>query len=254
VRRRLLAGAALALLSAGCGLPGDDLGGGGPSSGSPSPSVRATPGALPSPGTLADWQRKGATDVPPALVGSVSLGSVQVMNDTGGSISDADAQRWALAYLRANAYEFWAWNGQQDAFLLRGGLSHVPNQVFGYDLGTIQEARRAGVQLTVTRLQLRRLVLRTVPETLRQPFTTQLFLWTQYAFYLDQVGPSDLVWTDRKGAKTVKAHRDPGVGAPELVGGQLVMDPLMGEIWSAESDWDCTAPAVRSQLGTLCRQ
>lgn len=252
MRRRLLAGAALALLTAGCGLPGDQTG--DVPAATPTPSATARPTGLPSPGTLADWQRKGATDVPPALVAAVSLGNIQVVNDTGGSVSDADAQRWALAYLRANAYELWAWNGQQDAFLLRGGLSHVPNQVFGYDLGSIQEARKAGVQLTVTRLQLRRLVLRTVPDQLRQAFTTQLFLWTQYAFYLDQVGPADVTWTNRQGVKTVKAHRDPGVGAPELVGGQLVNDPLMGEIWSAESDWDCTAPAVRSQLGTLCRQ
>jgi hypothetical protein len=26
----------------------------------------------------------------------------------------------------------------------------------------------------------------------------------------------------------------------------------MGEIWVVDSDWDCTAPNVRSSLGQLC--
>ena len=82
--------------------------------------------------------------------------------------------------------------------------------------------------------------------------TTQLFQYTPYAFFLDQVGPSELSWTDKQGNKTVKARRDPGVGAPELVGGQLATDDLMGEIWVVDSDWDCTAPNVRSSFGPLC--
>lgn len=205
-----------------------------------------------SPGDPAAWQRKGATEVPPASLRDAALGSVQVVNDTGGAVGDADARRWAAAYVRANAYEFWAWNHQQDGFLTHAGLSHVPTTVFGYDLATIDQARKAGMQLTVTRLQLRRLVLRPVPESLRARFTTQQFMWTQYAFFLDQVGPSDLTWTDKQGVKTVKAHRDPGVGAPELVGGQLATDDLMGELWVVDSDWDCTSPNVRAALGPLC--
>jgi hypothetical protein len=245
---RLLVGAACVLLSTGCGQQTADR---RPAA---TPSASATPSVQASPGDPADWRRKGATEVPPASTRDVSLGAVQLVNDTAGAVSDADARRWALAYLRANAYEFWAWNGQQDGFLLGAGLSHVPNQVFGYDLATIQDARKAGVRLTVTRLQLRRLVLRPVADSLKQRFTTQLFLWTPYAFYLDQVGPSELSWTDKQGARTVKASRPAGAGAPELVGGQLATDPLMGDLWVADSDWDCASPAVRGSLGTLCNQ
>jgi hypothetical protein len=249
VRRRLLGGAACVLLSVACGQETARH-----TAATPSAPASATPSAQAPAGDPADWQRKGATEVPPASTRDVSLGAVQLVNDTAGAVTGDEARRWALAYLRANAYEFWAWNQQQDGFLLRAGLSNVPNQVFGYDLATILEARKAGVQLTVTRLQLRRLVLRSVPESLRQRFTTQLFRWTQYAFYLDQVGPSELTWTDKQGVKTVKARRDPGVGAPELVGGRLVADPLMGEIWVADSDWDCTSPTVRQSFGPLCTQ
>jgi hypothetical protein len=247
-RSGCLAGAVLAIALAGCGQPGSVRA--TPALASGSPAVAATA----SPGDPAAWQRAGATEVPPASVRDVALGAVQVVDDTNGAVSDADARRWAVAYLRANAYEFWAWNHLQDSFLLHAGLSQVPTRVFAYDITTIGEARKAGVQLQVTRLALRRLVLRPVPDALRQEFTKQIFAWTPYAFYLDQVGPSELSWIDAQGTRTVRARKDPGVGAPELVGGQLATDPLMGEVWVADSDWDCTSPNVRLSFGTLCSQ
>jgi hypothetical protein len=218
---------------------------------------RAVASATPAPvaaGDAAAWQRKGATQVPPASVADVSLGSVQVVNQTGGAVSDADAQRWALAYLRGNAYEFWAWNHLQDGFLQNAQLSPVPYSVFSYDLSTIRDARAAGMQLSVTRLALRRLVLRPVPASARGLIQAQAMIYTQYAFYLDQVGPSELDWIDARGTKTTKARKDAGIAAPELVGGQLTTDSLMGDIWSAESDFDCTATNVRQAFGSACDQ
>ena len=209
--------------------------------------------SLPAPaGDLAAWQQKGATEVPPASLRTLSLNGVQVVNETAGAVRDADATRWALAYLRANAYEFWAWNHMQDRFLRSAQLSQVPDRVFAYDLSTIADARAAGAQLEVTRLALRRLVLRAVPAAIRAVVERQVFVYTPYAFYLDQVGPSELNWIDRQGVKTNKARTAAGVGAPELVGGQLATDPLMGEIWVVGSDFDCTSPNVRSAFGSLC--
>ena len=215
------------------------------------------PSPAPSAGTatpvpLAVWQAKGATEPPPPSLGRVSLGSVQVVNQTAGAVSDADARRWALDYLRANGYELWAWNHLQDGFLLRSGLSRSPIKVFAYDLDTIQRARSAGATLRVVRLQLRRLVLRPVPPTLRQPFADHLFVWTPYAFYLDQIGPAQVVQVDGQGHETVLASLPQGVGSPELVGGEPADDPPLGQIWVADSDWDCTAPGTRQLLGTLC--
>jgi hypothetical protein len=217
----------------------------------PSPSPRPSPSAS-AVGDPAAWQQKGATTVPPASIRDTGLGAVQVVNQTGGAVSDQDAARWARAYLRANAYEFWAWNGMQDAFLLRSGLSPVPTRAFAYDISTIQQARAAGARVQVTRLVLRRLVLRPVPQTLRDEIARQIFVYSPYAFYLDQVGPSDLSWIDGQGTRTSKARRDAGVGAPELVGGTLVSDPLMGDLWALDSDFDCTSTTVQRVFGTLC--
>jgi len=244
VRRILCAAALLALTACGQTV-------------APRPTPSARPSASPTAALAADvaaWRRKGATEAPPASVGNVALGGVQVVNQTAGAVTDADARRWALAYLRANAFEFWAWNHQQDEFLRGAQLSPVPARVFAYDLATIRDARTAGVQLQVTRLVLRRLVLRPVPQALSTEIQRQVFVYAPYAFYLDQVGPSDLTWIDPRGTRTTKAHRDVGVGAPELVGGQLATDPLMGDIWVVDSDFDCTSPNVRQAFGSLCSQ
>ena len=216
------------------------------------PSPVPSPTGVVTPVPLAAWQAKGATESPPSSLGQVSLGSIQVVNQTGGAVTDADARRWALAYLRANAYELWAWNHMQDGFLLRSGLSRSPIKVFAYDLDTIQRARSAGATVRVVRLQLRRLVLRPIPSSLRPSFTDHLFVWTPYAFYLDQIGPSEVVQVDGQGRETVEASLPAGAGSPELVGGEPATDPLMGEIWVAGSDWDCTAPGARQLLGPLC--
>ncbi|HYW23115.1 MAG TPA: hypothetical protein VE953_03060 [Terriglobales bacterium] len=234
------------LLAAACG-----QGGAGPSA--PAAVHASAPAATGGP-DLAAWQRKGATEAPPPSVGAASLGGVQVVNQTGGAVSDADATRWALAYVRANAYEFWAWNHLQDGFLQSAQLSPVPERVFAYDLSAIRDARAAGVRLEVTRLVLRRLVLRAVPASLRSEIQRQVFVYAPYAFYLDQIGPSELDWIDARGVRTSRARRDAGVGAPELVGGQLATDPLMGDIWVVDSDFDCTSPNVRQAFGSLCSQ
>jgi hypothetical protein len=246
VRRALLLAPLLLLVASACGQTAANGG-----------TPRAASGATPPPvaaGNAAAWQLKGATQVPPASLADVSMGSVQVVDQTGGAVSQSDAERWALAYLRGNAYEFWAWNHLQDGFLQKAQLSPVPYSVFSYDLSTIRDARAANMQLSVTRLALRRLVLRPVPASARGLIQAQAMIYTPYAFYLDQVGPSELDWVSAQGTKTPKARKDAGVGAPELVGGQLTTDPLMGDIWSADSDFDCTAPNVRQAFGTLCDQ
>jgi hypothetical protein len=244
---RLLAAAAATVVLAGCSA----LPGAAQHRSTPAPGASPAGSGAPA-GSLVAWQEKGATQVPPPSLASVGLGSVEVVNETSGAVSDADVRRWAAAYVRANAYEFWAWNNQQDAFLLHSGLSQVPAAVFSYDLSTIRDAKAAGARLEVTRLVLRRLVLRPVPEALRQTFANHVYLWTQYAFYLDQLGPSRLDWIDAGGAHTTKAKVDPGTGSPELVGGVMTTDPLMGDIWVSDSDWDCSSPGVREPFGALC--
>lgn len=240
-RLALLVAAVLAL--AGCG---------------DQPRPPTTPTAVPTPtvdpqALAAAWQKKGATEVPPGSLSRVALTGVEVVNQTGGAVTDADARRWAESYLRSVGYEFWAWNHLQDQFLLLGGLSRVPRTTFNGDLTTIAAARAANMRIEVNRLQIRRFVLRAVPESLKDLYTRFGYVWTPFTFYLDQVGPSDLFWLDAQGQRVAnKAHVAAGIARPELVGGQLVADALMGDIWSQDSDFDCGDSASRDRFGALC--
>jgi hypothetical protein len=244
LRRTGLALGAAAVL-AGCG-------GGASSGASRYATPTHAPSAVPSQGSPADWQAKGATDVPPASLLNPSMSGIQVVNQSGGLVSDADATRWAQALMRGTGYEWWAINHMQDQFLIRSGLGSPAQQVFQWDLGNVTGARQAGMQVQAQRLSLRRLLLRPVPQSLQATFTSNLFAWTPYAFFLDETGPGDLFWVDAHGNKTSKWHVGGGVGSPELVGGQLATDPLMGDIWVQASDWTCATPESRRTFGALC--
>jgi hypothetical protein len=219
-----------------------------------SPSVQRSPVATsaPSPAPLSEWQRLGATEVPPASLRQVPLRGVSVVDEAGSSVSDTDARAWAGAYLRSLGYLEWAVSRGQDLFLLRSGLSSAPEAVFQPNVNDIAQARRAGMHVEYQRETIRRLVVRAVPQGLQAAFQRQRFAWQPYAVFIDAVGPAANVWVDDQGHRTVKSQIAAGVAAYELVGGALKQDPLMGGVWVAGSDWDCTSPAARQALAPLC--
>jgi hypothetical protein len=190
--------------------------------------------------------------VPPDTVGKVGLGSIAVANQTGGAVSDGDARAWAAALLRSSNYDDWAFNHMQEDFFLRSGLSSVPRTVFAAELSHIEAARAVGARVEATSQTIRRLVLRPVPDSMRQQFTAQLMTWSAYAFYVDKTGPSELSYIDASGTRVVKSSVGAGVGVPELFAGQLLHDDVLGDVWRLDSDYDCGSPASRVQLGGLC--
>jgi hypothetical protein len=204
------------------------------------------------PASLSAWQGRGATEVPPPELQTVSLKEIQVIDQAGGAVSEKDVTAWAAALLRAINFEYWAVSHQQDRFLVQSGLSSAPLTVFQPDLADIDKARRTHVQVEYTRKVFRRMVLRPVPDALRTTFTQQLAAWKPYAFYLDAVGPATKRMTDAAGHRTTQTLFEPGAPAFELVGGELVHDPLMGDVFAFASDWDCLAPANRQKLAPLC--
>jgi hypothetical protein len=229
---------------------------GGPSEPPPPPEATAS-GSTPAPSAVAGteaeaWKLKGAAEVPPASVRQGDLGSISLSNQTGGAVSDADAHAWAMALVRSSNYDDWALNRMQDGFLLRGGLSSVPQAVFAAELGVISAARTAGAHVEARPQTIRRLVLRPVPDSLKQFFGTQLMNWSPYAFYVDKIGPSEVAYVDAAGTRTVRSRLAAGVGAPELFAGQLVRDPVLGDFWRLDSDFDCAATASRQRLGAAC--
>jgi len=220
--------------------------------GTPPPHVTQQTKPTASAAPLSAWQLRGATEQPPADLRQVSMAGIQVVNQAGGAVSDADATAWATALLRGINYEFWAVNRQQDGFLRQSGLSTAPAVIFSSDLTDIDTARRAGEHVRYTRKAIRRMLLRAVPGALKATFTAQLVTWTPYAFYLDAVGPSSKVITDSSGRQTTRTVYPAGAPAFELVGGALVHDPLMGDVFAFGSDWNCLEAANRSHLAPLC--
>jgi hypothetical protein len=226
---------------------------GGPQPG-PQPKA-ATP--VPSPsaaaqGSLADWQKVGATEAPPGTLRQVALGATQVVNETNGAVSDADARAWAEGFLRAYGYLQWAVTRGQDQFLIRGGLSAAPLSVLRPNLNDILAGRQANGHIEYSPQTFRRLVVRQAPQSLQKLYTGVQFVWTQYAIYLDAVGPASTTVVDAAGNRKVKAAVAAGAPEFELVGGQLSHDPLMGDVWMLDADFDCLAPSTRQGVAPLC--
>lgn len=220
----------------------------------PTPSAHPTAVSAPTPpaAPLSEWQKRGATEVPPVSLQAVSLDGIQVVNQTSGAVSDADATAWAGAFLRSINFEFWAVTRQQDRFLLQSGLSAAPVVVFQADLSDIDASRKAKSRIEYTRKVFRRMVLRPVPEVLRPTFNKQLVTWKPYAFYLDAVGPATKKVTDSAGRQTTQTIFQPGEPAFELVGGEMVNDPLMGQVFTFASDWNCLDASNRRNLAPVC--
>jgi hypothetical protein len=80
----------------------------------------------------------------------------------------------------------------------------------------------------------------------------QFMVWNPYAFYMDAVGPTDLLLVDAQGQRTRQDGLLAGQSAAQLIGGELVNDPLLGAIWLNNSDWSCTSAASRLALGAEC--
>jgi hypothetical protein len=214
------------------------------------PSDRQSPASTSAP--LSTWQTLGATEVPPTSLKQVTLGNIKVVNQTGGAVSEPDARNWATAYLREYGYLNWAVNHGQDAFLLHSGLSSIPLAVFQPDLADITEARQSGDRVEWRSPIIRRLAVRTVPQSLQAFFQNHQFTWKPYAIYVDQVGPSTEIWIDAHGHRTVRFQVPAGVATHELAGGELDPNSLMGDVWAPSSDLSCDDVHNSQLLGPLC--
>jgi hypothetical protein len=229
---------------AGCGLA--------PSANGHTPTASPAP-PTPSAAPLAAWQRLGATQVPPAPLPGATLKGIEVVNQGGASVSDAQGRAWALALIRTYSYLEWATRNGQDGFLLKSGIASN-NAVVQSEVSAIQEARQAKATIELQRVTIRRLVVRPLPDSLQTLFHGQMYTLTPYAIFLDAVGPASYTWVDAQGNRTVKYQVRPGASAAELMGGALADISPMGEVWVLGSDWDCTASNARLALGAACAQ
>ncbi len=239
---------AAVVVVAGCAAPGQTSRPGQ----QPTASAEANLTTPAPPAPLAEWQKRGATEVPPPELQLVSLQGTDVVNQTGGAVTDRDARAWAESVVRTYQFVLWAVNRGQDRFLLSSGLSPVARAVFRPNFNDILQARQSGARVEYSREVFRRLVLRAVPQGLQPKFQALQFAWKPYAFFLDAVGPISTTWIDAQGNRSVKSQIGDGVAAFELMGGEPAHDPLLGDVWIVASDWNCTADSSRAGLAPLC--
>jgi hypothetical protein len=217
------------------------------------PAASGSAASRAAPGTLSDWQTKGATEVPPQNVQQVTLAGIEVVNQTNGAVSQSDAEKWAAAFVRSGQYEVWAINAQQDDFLLRSGLNVAPQSVFAYDIGHLAEARSKQKRVKDTGLAYHRLRLRSMPQSTAPLFGQVGSVYTPYAWWVDYSGPFALTYVDARGQEELKDHAAAGELRDQLVGGSFSDDPLLGAVWVFASDWDCTSADNQQVFGALCR-
>jgi len=201
---------------------------------------------------LSEWQKRGATEVPPSVLPGIPLEGIAMVNGTNGELSDTDVKLQSTAFVRSLRYLLWAVAHMQDQFLERSGLSSAPAAVFRPNLNDIAAARQAGSRVEYVPQTIRRLVLRSVPPGLKSVFEDQRFRVTSYAFYIDAIGPAATVWIDARGSRTIKSQIAGGAGLPEVIGGGLSHDALLGDVWVLASDWDCSSIPTRRSLSPLC--
>jgi hypothetical protein len=240
-RTTLLALSAAAAAAACGGAVGS--GGSVQHSGGRSPAATSAP--------LADWQKLGATLLPPASLQQASLGSIALDNQARPAVSDAQAHAWAEAYLRTLGYLTWAVDQGQDTFLLRSGIASAP-AVVQPNVADVIQARQAGRRVVYRNPTIRRMVIRPVPQGLQAALQGQEFTWKPYAIFLDQVGPAAKTWVDPQGHESAKAEVPAGAASYELVGGEVSHVPPMGDVWAMASDASCTSADARQALAPLC--
>jgi len=161
----------------------------------------------------------------------------KVVNRTNGAVSDADAQRWANASNRDSGWYKWAYAADQP-----GVLRHLVGSAL---MNAGQEsALAAGAAIDVPDCDLYPTsnALFPMDRSASSYFKQKGFsLADHYALIVTYRGPCTLTITYPDGHQTTEGpfFAQPTVGfAP----GQLVSDPVLGDLWYADAGGNCQDP------------
>jgi hypothetical protein len=208
----------------------------------PKSSVSASPTVNPA-ALLAAWKACGSDMVPPANVLASPKLPVKVdVSKTNGAVSQAEANRWASAFLREQQIEGWAITTNRDGLIKGGCLGSTKSydNIFAPEVGTMNQAKAAGGHLAYEPAATL-VAINVVPSSSSaQQFVTGLSGENPpFALAVTYHGPLAAYIVDSSGRKLQElGHTGAGVTFEQAVFGEYI-DSQIGSIWFQLATGDC---------------
>ncbi len=226
---------ALALLLVGAAVA---CGGGGASAPTPTPS--RTPKPTPTIDRCAELAKRQITVCPPA---DLAIPKVPVTDKTNGLLTPQQLRNEAEAVERWFALDNWALD-HRGASLLRSSVMVSPgleNLEFSLDLQLLDKADSAGGTLKVaTAIQLIRLDAVPLSNSVRQISAGQGLVAGDHGWVYTIHGPGRVLLQVPGKADEVVIDLPSTLVQPILLLGSAHRDPILGWVWVAGGDFNCT--------------
>jgi hypothetical protein len=209
--------------------------------GKPKSSASASPTVNPA-SVLAAWKACGSDVVPPASVLATPKLPVKVdTSKTNGAVSQAEANKWAKAYLREQYLETWALTTNHDVVFSGGclGSQKSYDQLFSAEVANLNKAKAAGGHLDYDPL-----ATYTAIAVVPAPAAAAEFAYTisgrrpQYAIVATAQGPLNAYIVDSSGKRTLLGQTPAGKTFRQAFFGQY-QDESIGPIWFQLAAGDC---------------
>jgi hypothetical protein len=207
---------------------------------------KSTPSASPtadSQSQLAAWQACGSDVVPPADVLAMPKLPVKVdASKTNGAVSQAEADKWAGAWLREQNIEDWAGTSNRDAILRGGclGSQTAYDNLFAGEVASMREAQTAGGHIRLDPpATLVGISLVPAPAKAASYVGTLSGLTPAYALVVTFRGPLASYVVDSSGNRIKKLGETPaGIMYAQAVFGEYRAGPA-GPVWYQLAAGDC---------------
>jgi hypothetical protein len=207
----------------------------------PKSSVSASPTVNPA-AALAAWKACGSDAVPPANVLASPKLPVKVdASKTNGAVSQAEADKWAKAYLREQYLEVWALTTNHDLVLAGGclGAQKAYDNLFSEEVSNINKAKAVGGHLDYEPLATySAIALVPAPAAAAAFADTISGQRPQFAIVATLQGPLNTYIVDASGKRTLLGQTAAGQTFRQAVFGQY-QDGSIGPIWFELAAGDC---------------
>jgi hypothetical protein len=209
----------------------------------PKSSASASP-TVNSAATLAAWRACGSDVVPPSSVLATPKLPFQVdVSKTNGAVSQTEADKGTVAFLREQNIEDWAITTNRDGLLKGGclGSNAAYDNLFAGEVSTIQRAKAAGGHVQYDPLATAAAIAIAPAPAQAQTYVANLSGQSpQYAVVGTLQGPINAYIVDSAGHKQLIGHTAAGVVFRRANFGQYE-ESQIGAIWFQLASDDCAS-------------